>query len=159
MTKIKEECGVFGVISEQKYEIAQTAYYGLYSLQHRGQESAGIVVNDDGVFTAHKDLGQVNEVFRPEVISELGEGQIAIGHVRYGTTGATDRANAQPIMVNHIKGSMAVSHNGNLTNSYELRRKLELEGSIFHSTSDTEVIAYCITKARLRTDSIEEAIS
>lgn len=159
MTKIKEECGVFGVISKERYDVARTVYYGLYSLQHRGQESCGIVVNDDGVFTAHKDLGQVNEVFQPSVLDGLGEGQIAVGHVRYGTTGATDRTNAQPIMVNHIKGSMAVAHNGNLTNSFELRRGLELNGSIFHTTSDTEVIAYCITKARLRSDSIEEAIS
>lgn len=159
MTKIKEECGVFGVIANERYDIARTVYYGLYSLQHRGQESCGIVVNDDGVFSAHKDLGQVNEVFQPSVLGDFGEGQIAVGHVRYGTTGATDRTNAQPIMVNHIKGSMAVAHNGNLTNSYELRRGLELNGSIFHTTSDTEVIAYCITKARLHTDSIEEAVT
>lgn len=158
MPGIKEKCGVFGVISPEKYNIAGTAYYGLYSLQHRGQESCGIVVNEDGVFTAHKDLGQVNEVFQPAVLDSLGPGQIAVGHVRYGTTGATDRANAQPIMVNHIKGSMAVAHNGNLTNSFELRQALELKGSIFHSTSDTEVIAYCITRARLETNSIEEAI-
>lgn len=158
MTKIKEECGVFGVSAPERYDIARTVYYGLYSLQHRGQESCGIVVNDDGVFTAHKDLGQVNEVFSEQVLSQLGEGQIAVGHVRYGTTGATDRNNAQPIVVNHIKGSMAVAHNGNLTNSFELRNGLELAGSIFHTTSDTEVIAYCITKSRLVTDSIEEAI-
>lgn len=158
MTKIKEECGVFGVSAPDRYDIARTVYYGLYSLQHRGQESCGIVVNDDGVFTAHKDLGQVNEVFSEQVLSQLGEGQTAIGHVRYGTTGATDRNNAQPIVVNHIKGSMAVAHNGNLTNSFELRKELELAGSIFHTTSDTEVIAYCITKSRLVTDSIEEAI-
>lgn len=158
MEEFREECGVFGVMAEERYDIAKTAYYGLYSLQHRGQESCGIVVNDDGVLTIHKDLGQVNEVFQPEVINSFPDGRIAIGHVRYGTTGATDRTNAQPIMVNHIKGSMAVAHNGNLTNSYELRKGLELSGSIFHTTSDTEVIAYCITKARLSSNSIEEAI-
>lgn len=159
MTEIKEECGVFGVTSPFTYDAATTVYYGLYSLQHRGQESCGIVVNDDGVFCSHKDLGQVNEVFQPQTLSELGQGQIAIGHVRYATTGSADRANAQPIVVNHIKGSMAVAHNGNLTNSFELRRELELNGSIFHSTSDTEVIAYCITRARLHCDSIEHAIA
>lgn len=159
MSRLKEECGVFGIISQSRCDIAETVYYGLFSLQHRGQESCGIVVNDDGVFTGHKDLGQVNEVFGSETLAGMGKGQIAVGHVRYGTTGATDRTNAQPIMVNHIKGSMALAHNGNLTNSYTLRRDLELEGSIFHTTSDTEVIAYCITKARLRTGSIEDAVS
>ncbi len=158
MGDLREECGVFGVFSPDTYDVAHMTYYGLFALQHRGQESAGIVVNDDGVFHAYKDLGLVNEVFTPERLQALGEGNMAVGHVRYGTTGCNDRVNAQPIVVNHVKGAMAVAHNGNLVNSYALRHKLELEGSIFHTTSDTEVIAYLITKERLSAPSIEEAV-
>ena len=139
--------------------MAGTTYYGLFALQHRGQESCGIVVNDDGVFTSYKDVGLVNDVFTPENLARLGEGNISVGHVRYGTTGGNDRSNAQPIVVNHVKGRMALAHNGNLVNSGELRRSLELEGSIFHTTSDTEVISYLITKARLTAPSIEQAIN
>ena len=141
MSNIHEECGVFGVYTSKPYEIAKTVYYGLYALQHRGQESCGIVVNDDGLFTAYKDTGLVNYVFTPEHMAQLSQGNIAIGHVRYGTTGGSARDNAQPIVVNHINGRVALAHNGNLTNSYELRRDLELKGSIFHTTSDTEVIS------------------
>ncbi len=158
MNELREECGVFGVYSPDRYDIARTVYYGLFALQHRGQESCGIVVNDDGVLSSYKDLGIVNDVFTPDRLAELGEGRIAIGHVRYGTMGINSRINAQPITVNHIKGSMGLAHNGSLVNSHELRRELELEGSIFQTTSDTEVIAYMITKERLRTNSIEEAI-
>ena len=136
MSSLREECGVFGVYSGETSDVASTAYYGLFALQHRGQESCGIVVNDDGVFNDFKDTGLVNDVFTPEIIEQLGEGNIAVGHVRYGTTGSNDRSNAQPIVVNHIKGKMALAHNGNLINSGELRRELELEGSIFHTTSD-----------------------
>jgi amidophosphoribosyltransferase len=128
-------------------------------LQHRGQESCGIVVNDDGIFHDYKDVGLVNDVFTPSVLDSLGKGNIAVGHVRYGTTGGNGRLNAQPIVVNHIKGRMALAHNGNLTNSFELRQELELNGSIFHSTSDTEVISYLITKERLSAPSIEEAVN
>ena len=159
MGKLREECGVFGVFSPEAYDVAHMTYYGLFALQHRGQESCGIVVNDDGLFRYYKDVGLVNEVFTPERLARLGEGNMAVGHVRYGTTGSNDRMNAQPVVVNHVKGSMAVAHNGNLVNSYELRHELELEGSIFHSTSDTEVIAYLITKERLKAPSIEEAVS
>ena len=155
---IHEECGVFGVFAENTQDVASLAYYGLFALQHRGQESAGIVVNDDGVFTYRKDTGLVNEVFNSERLKKLGNGNMALGHVRYGTTGSGDRRNAQPVVVNHIKGNMALAHNGNLVNSYELRTALEEEGSIFHSTSDTEVIAYMITKERLHTRNIEEAV-
>ena len=139
MNKIHEECGVFGVYAKEKTSVASTAYYGLFALQHRGQESCGIVVNDEGVFTYHKDGGLVNDVFTPAVMEHLGEGSMAVGHVRYGTTGGGGRINAQPIVVNHVKGAMALAHNGNLVNSFELRRELELEGSIFHPPSDTEV--------------------
>lgn len=160
MSELREECGVVGVFSPREaYEIGRTVYYGLYSLQHRGQESCGIVVNDDGVFSSHKDLGLVNDVFSTRELEAFGQGGMAIGHVRYGTTGKNERANAQPIVVNHIKGSMAVAHNGNIVNSAELRQELELKGSIFQTTSDTEVIAYLITKERLRSNSVEEAIN
>lgn len=156
---VHEECGVFGVYSPDRENAAATAYYGLYALQHRGQESCGIVVNDDGLFNSYKDVGLVNDVFTPAVLESLGKGKMAVGHVRYGTTGANARLNAQPILVNHIKGRMALAHNGNLVNTYELRRELELQGSIFHTTSDTEVISYLITKERLTAPSIEEALS
>ena len=159
MSSLREECGVFGVYSQKTQSVASTTYYGLFSLQHRGQESCGIVVNDDGIFTSFKDSGLVNDVFTPEAIKSLGLGNMAVGHVRYGTTGSNDRLNSQPIVVNHIKGRMALAHNGNLVNSFELREELELEGSIFHTTSDTEVISYIITKERISTDSIEQAIN
>lgn len=156
---LHEECGVFGVISPKDMDVAREVYYGLYALQHRGQESCGIVVNDDGVFSSHKDLGLVGEVFSEEVLSRLPKGKMAVGHVRYGTTGATRRSNAQPLEVNHQKGRMAIAHNGNLANAAELRSKLELSGAIFHTTSDTEIIAYIVTRKRLETPSIEDALS
>jgi len=159
MNEIHEECGVFGVFGKETATVAATTYYGLFALQHRGQESCGIVVNDDGIFRFHKDPGLVNDVFTPQVMASLGEGNMAIGHVRYGTTGVNDRTNAQPIVVNHIKGKLALAHNGNLVNSFELRQELELQGSIFHTTSDTEVISYMITKERLNAPSIEEAVN
>ena len=159
MGNLREECGVFGVFSSEKSDVTSTSYYGLFALQHRGQESCGIAVNDDGVISVYKDTGLVNDVFTPQIINSLGEGNIAVGHVRYGTTGTSDRSNAQPILINHIKGKMALAHNGNLVNSGELRKELELEGSIFHTTSDTEVISYIITKERLTAPSIEEAVN
>ncbi len=160
MRKINEECGIFGIYcNKQQQDVASLAYYGLYALQHRGQEACGITVNDDGIFTTYKDRGLVNEVFTHNHLAALGKGNMAVGHVRYGTAGGNGRENAQPIVVNHIKGSMAICHNGNLTNSYELRTALEEQGSIFHSTSDTEVIAYMITKERVSCKSIEEAVT
>lgn len=159
MSSLREECGVFGVFSPQTADVASTAYYGLFALQHRGQESCGIVVNDDGIFQSYKDTGLVNDVFTPQILAELGEGNMAVGHVRYGTTGGNDRSNAQPIVVNHIKGRMALAHNGNIVNCEQLRRELELEGSIFSTTSDTEVISYIITKERLKAPSIEQAVN
>ena len=155
---IHEECGVFGVISTKRSNVAGITYYGLYALQHRGQESCGIVVNDDGMFSSYKDLGLVSDVFSQETLAQLPEGNMAVGHVRYGTTGGTTRNNCQPIEVNHQKGKMALAHNGNLSNALELRDKLELSGAIFHTTSDTETIAYMITKERLTASSIEEAV-
>ncbi len=157
--KLNEECGVFGVFATETCDVASTCYYGLFALQHRGQESCGIVVNDDGLFNSHRDVGIVNDVFTPNVLNALGEGNMAIGHVRYGTSASRGRTDAQPIVVNHVKGRMALAHNGCLINTFELREQLELEGSIFHTTSDTEVISYVITKERLRTGSIEEAVN
>ena len=156
---IHEECGVFGVFAPHKTDVASLTYYGLYALQHRGQESCGIVVNDDGVFTSHKDVGLVGEVFSHRALTALPHGTMAVGHVRYGTTGQTNRRNCQPIEVNHQKGCMALAHNGNLSNAFALRSALELSGAIFHTTSDTETIAYLVTKERLRTPSIEDALS
>ena len=156
---LREECGVFGVMGKEAFDIAHTVYYGLYALQHRGQESCGIVVNDDGVFFSHKDLGLLSEVFDEERLGKFPQGTMAVGHVRYGTTGGNNRNNCQPIEVNHQKGKLALAHNGNLSNAVALRDELELSGAIFHSTSDTEIIAYMITKERLSAPSIEEAVS
>lgn len=156
---IHEECGVFGILSNKKENLGKLVYYGLYALQHRGQESCGIVVNDDGMFSSYKDLGLVSEVFSEDTLSHLSDGTMAVGHVRYGTTGGTIRNNCQPIEVNHQKGKMALAHNGNLSNALELRDKLELSGAIFHTTSDTETIAYMITRERLTAPSIEDAVS
>ena len=156
---IHEECGVFGVIAPEPIDVANISYYGLYALQHRGQESCGIVVNDDGLFVSHKDMGLVSEVFTDDVLNRFPKGKMAVAHVRYGTTGCTNRNNCQPIEVNHQKGRMAIAHNGNLSNAAELRNELELSGAIFHTTSDTETIAYIVTKERLKSPSIEVAVS
>lgn len=155
---IHEECGVFGVFAGEQTDVATLVYYGLYALQHRGQEACGIAVSDDGVISSYKDLGLVGDVFDSNNLKKLPLGNMAVGHVRYSTTGGSDRKNCQPIEVNHQKGKMALAHNGNLSNSYELKNKLELDGAIFHTTSDTEIIAYIITRQRLGSKSIEEAI-
>lgn len=159
MSSIHEECGVFGIFSTTGRDVAAATYYGLFALQHRGQESCGIAVNDDGVISLYKDTGLVDDVFTPQAMQSLGLGTMAIGHCRYGTTGNSGRINAQPLLVNHVKGNMALAHNGNLVNSAELREELELQGSIFHTTTDSEVISYIITKERLSTHSIEEAVA
>ena len=156
--QLHEECGLFGIYGPENYDVARDVYYGLYALQHRGQESCGIVVNRDGIFHSHKDLGQVSQVFTEEELSRFPKGTMAVGHVRYGTTGANNRNNCQPMEVNHQKGKMALAHNGNISNAFELRTELELSGAIFHSTSDTEIIAYIITRERLKTPSIEDAV-
>mgnify|MGYP000932509070 FL=1 len=159
MSNIHEECGVFGVYSRDGLDVASLCYYGLYALQHRGQESSGIAVNDDGVIHCIKGAGLVNEIFNKDVLAGMGRGQMAVAHVRYGTVGNDRRLNAQPLVVNHVKGRMALAHNGALTNAGELREQFEMHGSIFHTTSDTEVIPYAITRERLSSSSIEEAIS
>ena len=159
---LHEECGVFGIYDRAGTEdVAAAAYSALYALQHRGQESCGIAVNDDGVITGHRDLGLVNEVLTPAVLASVSSptAHMATGHVRYATAGSRVRANAQPMIVRHGRGTMALCHNGNLTNALELRRQLENEGAIFHGSSDTEVICYLVTRNRLRMGSIETAIS
>ena len=122
---LHEECGVFGIYdSTGKTNMVSAVYSALYALQHRGQESCGSVINDDGVFSSYKDLGLVSEVFSADTLSRLPMGSMAVGHVRYGTTGGTSRSNCQPIVVNHQKGKMALAHNGNLSNAAELRNAL-----------------------------------
>ena len=150
---------VFGIFGTTTEKVASSTYYGLYALQHRGQASSGIVVNDDGVFRLHKDKGIVNEVFTPTVLDGLGTGQMALGCVYYGTSATKDRTNAEPMLVNHVKGKMAIAHDGKLVNYAELKRELELQGAIFHTSNDVEVMSYVITKERLTAPSIEEAIN
>ena len=159
MRKLQEECGVFAISARQSRRLADSVYYGLFALQHRGQESCGIVVNDDGVLSSYRDTGLVGDVFTPEVLARFPQGAMAMGHVRYGTAENASRVNAQPLVVKHIKGNMALCYNGSITNFHELRDELELKGSLFHTDSDVEVIAYLIIQERLRTDSIEDAIS
>ena len=158
MDKLHEECGVFGIFRRSGEGVVAEAYHALYALQHRGQESCGIAVNHDGVISCHKDVGLVTDVFTHDVLAKMQEGSMAVGHCRYGTTGTLNRENAQPMLINHRKGAMAVCHNGNLTNAFDLRDELEQKGAIFHTTSDTEVIAYIITQQRLQCASIEEAV-
>ena len=158
MDKLHEECGVFGVYAAEEQKLASMTYYALYALQHRGQDSCGIVVNDGGVFTAKKDIGLVGEVFTKEILTSFGTGKIAVGHVMAGTKGSVTDANAQPMVVNHVKGTLAIGFNGNIVNKNKLRNELELQGSIFHSTSDSEIIAYEIIKERLTAPSIEHAL-
>lgn len=158
---LKEECGVFGIYDLDGGAISSSIYYGLSALQHRGQESCGIAVSDTqgpkGRVHSCKGHGLVNEVFRESKLEEL-KGNIGVGHVRYATSGSTTVENAQPLVLNYIKGSLALAHNGNLINAYELREQMENEGSIFHTSIDSEVIAYAIAKERVRCKTVEDAI-
>ncbi len=157
--KLKEECGVFGIYSKHSYEnLASVICAGLSSLQHRGEESCGIAINRDGIISYHKDLGLVSKVFPGHVIEKQPQGKIGIGHVRYSTTGECRKANAQPMVIRHKKGNLAIAHNGNIINAYELRQELEEKGAIFTTTTDTEVICYIIVQERLNSNSIEEAV-
>ena len=158
MPEIHEECGVFGIWSPETRPLARLIYYGLIALQHRGQEAAGIAINRDRTIYYHKDTGLVSEVFTDAELEKLGDCEMAVGHVRYSTSGSDSRDNAQPMVTKHVKGQLALCHNGNLTNSFELRHKLEERGCIFHTTSDTEVISYIITQERLMSPSIESAV-
>ena len=160
-TRIKEACGVFGIYNPHGEEAASSIYYGLSSLQHRGQESCGIAVFDTsgpkGNANVHKGMGLVSEVFKDNILQSL-HGNLGVGHVRYSTTGETTISNAQPLVLNYIKGTLALAHNGNLVNTKELRDELAQNGAIFHTTTDSEVIAYCIARERVHTKSVEEAI-
>ncbi len=154
---LHEECGVFGIYGDNAASPAYACYNGLLALQHRGQESCGIAVNDRGVIDGHKSMGLVSEVFSNEILDSL-KGQMAIAHVRYSTAGGSVRENSQPLVMRYVKGTLAIAHNGNLTNAYEVRRELENRGAIFQTTIDSEAIAYIIARERIKTDSVEEAV-
>lgn len=157
--ELKEECGVFGIYAkEAKEDLIGQVCVGLSALQHRGEESCGVAINEDGIIHFHKDVGLVSEVFTKEVQREMPQGKMAIGHVRYSTTGESKKENAQPMVVRHKKGNLAIVHNGNLTNAVELKKELEEQGAIFTTTSDTEIICHIIVRERLKTGSIEEAV-
>lgn len=161
-TGVKEECGVFGIYDFEGREVASTIYYGLFALQHRGQESCGIAVSETsgpkGKVISYKGMGLVNEVFTQDNLEPL-KGDIGVGHVRYSTAGASTRENAQPLVLNYVKGTLALAHNGNLINAAELRHDLEYTGAIFQTTIDSEVIAYHIARERLQTQTVEEAVN
>lgn len=159
--KLHEECGVFGIYDLDGNDVASTIYYGLFALQHRGQESCGIAVSETngpkGKVSSYKGMGLVNEVFVEGSLEGL-RGDIGVGHVRYSTAGASTRENAQPLVLNYVKGTLALAHNGNLINANELREELEYTGAIFQTTIDSEVIAYHIARERLASKTVEEAV-
>jgi amidophosphoribosyltransferase len=157
--KLKDECGVFGILMNNPSsttEAARTTFYGLYALQHRGQESAGIAVSDGHKIDLHKGMGLVSNVVKSQNIEQL-QGNIAIGHVRYSTTGGSALVNSQPLVFHYLKGMVALAHNGNLTNTVELKKRLETYGSVFQTTTDTEIIANLI--ARYSQDTLEDALA
>lgn len=156
--ELHEECGVFGAYNVRGEDIASWVYYGLFALQHRGQESCGIAVSENRDIRYYKDMGLVNEVFTPENLDKV-HGDIAIGHVRYSTAGSSVRANAQPLVTKYVKGQLAIAHNGNLVNAVDLREELEQQGAIFQTTIDSEVIAYLVAKERVHCGSVEEAVA
>ena len=156
--KLKEECGVFGVYSKELEKSAYITAIGLSGLQHRGEESAGIAVNTEGVIAFHKDAGHVSEVFTDKVLEKLPEGKMSIGHVRYAAKGNAQKENAQPIVIRHKKGNLAVVLNGTIINGNELKQELEDNGAIFTTTSDAELICHIIVRERLKEKSSEEAI-
>ncbi len=156
--KLHEECGVFGVFNAGGRDVRADTYFALYALQHRGQESCGIAVNEDGVIYGKRGNGLVSDVIDRAFLDALPNGKMAIGHCLYGKRGNFNHNNAQPLVIEHIKGGMAISNNGGLVNSFELRSELEMQGAIFHTSSNAEVIAYMVTRARLETGSIEDAI-
>ena len=156
--ELHEECGVFGVYNVNGEDVAALVYYGLFALQHRGQESCGIAVSENRDIHYYKNMGLVNEVFSPEQLNKL-HGDIAIGHVRYSTAGSSVRANAQPLVTKYVKGTLAIAHNGNLINAVDLREELEKTGAIFQTTIDSEVIAYLVARERVQCGSVEEAVA
>lgn len=158
---LHEECGVFGIYDFDGNDVASSIYYGLFALQHRGQESCGIAVSETqgpkGKVTSYKGMGLVNEVFTPDMLEGM-KGDIGVGHTRYSTAGSSTRENAQPLVLNYVKGTLAMAHNGNLINANELRHELEYTGAIFQTTIDSEVIAYHIARERLNTHTAEDAV-
>lgn len=158
MHGLHEECGVFGIFDNQRPLLSEDVYYGLFALQHRGQESCGMAVSRDGRIDCHKGMGLVGEVFSSEVL-QLLHGHIAVGHVRYSTTGGSIYQNAQPLVTHYAQGTFAIAHNGNLTNTEALRGKLGKSGAIFQTETDSEVLAYLIAGNRMRLKSLEEAVS
>ena len=159
-TGLGEECGVFGAYDMDGGDVADDVYYGLFALQHRGQESCGIAVTDtygQRKVLSKKGVGLVNDVFNEEELAAL-KGNLGVGHVRYATSGGGRVENAQPLVINYVKGTLAIAHNGHLVNAVELRRELEYTGAIFQTTIDSEVIAYHIARARLKTEKAEDAI-
>ena len=155
---LHEECGVFGIFSDGTINPAYACYNGLLALQHRGQESCGIAVSDEGVIDYHKDMGLVTEVFNNKILDSLN-GQMAVSHVRYSTAGGSVLENAQPLVMRYVKGTLSIAHNGNLTNALEIRRSLEQRGAIFQTTIDSEVICYVIARERLKCHSVEDAVA
>ena len=159
--KLREECGVFGMYDLDGKDVAASIYYGLFALQHRGQESCGIAVSETngpkGKVTSYKGMGLVNEVFTGEELEQM-RGDIGVGHVRYSTAGASTRENAQPLVLNYVKGTLALAHNGNLINAPELREELAYSGAIFQTTIDSEVVAYHIARERVKTKNVESAV-
>jgi amidophosphoribosyltransferase len=156
---MQEKCGIFGIYSnDYKADVASQAYFALYALQHRGQESCGIAVCNDGVMQHHNDIGLVRDVFSRDTLKKLGNGNMSIGHVRYSPNDQKSRSNAQPLVVRHIKGAMAIAHNGSITNAVTLREELQKLGVVFHTTCDTEIIINIVTRERIHTDTIEDAI-
>ncbi len=158
MDKPHEECGVFGIYNTTGCNVVHETFLALYAQQHRGQESCGIAVSDDGVFRAYKDQGLVSQVFHQRTLDSLGNGLIAIGHVRYSPSDELERANAQPLVIRYAKGSLAVAMNGALVNAYEIKNKLKVGGAIFQTTSNAEIISYVIARERLQTITIEDAV-
>lgn len=156
--ELHEECGVFGAYALDGQDIADWIYYGLFALQHRGQESCGIAVSENRNIRYYKNMGLVNEVFTPDKLDKL-HGDIAIGHVRYSTAGSSVRANAQPLVTKYVKGTLAIAHNGNLVNAPDLKEALEMNGAIFQTTIDSEVIAYLVARERVTSATVEEAVA
>src|SRR6187401_608923 len=153
LDKFKDECGVFGIFGHP--EAANMTYLGLYALQHRGQESAGIAASDDSHVRISRDMGYVADIFDGDKLASL-PGRIAIGHVRYSTAGESKLLNAQPILIDCAHGQIAVCHNGNIVNAKELRDDLVRQGSIFQTSSDTEVVLHLYAKSKA--PSVEDAL-
>ena len=156
--KLGEECAVFGIFSLDGENCAADTYYGLLAMQHRGQESCGIVASASGTIHMHKDMGLVQDVFTPQILSSI-QGELAIGHVRYSTAGSKTKENAQPLTAQYSGRFMAVAHNGNLTNAKQLRQKLEEEYILFQTTVDSEAIAYLVAREDMKCHKLEQAVA